>query len=344
VAIEGPRGEPLAVHAPADRPAAAAATARYLRQPRQVALRVPFPGPAAPAVPAAPSDGARPRAGATARDRSPGALVLLGDDPATDLERAVAARIAPLLALELARVAQEGRGGRTETLPSDGPPWVVLVARQVDPGGGPPVGERDELRGRIRRLAPPRRLALRGDSTSLELRLVAAAPEDDPDATALAARAAEIAARPVVVSRPFSRVEERPLAEAEARSALEAVERLRRRDQVDVEGRVVLAAHLPAYRLLGNLHNIPDGVAQARLLLAPLLVGRPQAQRERLRTLGAVLEQPGATEAASALGVHRNTLAYRLARIERLAGWRLGDPDLRFALALAVRLVQTAQD
>jgi DNA-binding PucR family transcriptional regulator len=44
------------------------------------------------------------------------------------------------------------------------------------------------------------------------------------------------------------------------------------------------------------------------------------------------------------LGIHRNTLAYRIGRIEAVSGWRLEDPELRFALALAVRLVQNAQD
>ena len=39
-----------------------------------------------------------------------------------------------------------------------------------------------------------------------------------------------------------------------------------------------------------------------------------------------------------------NTIAYRVARLEQLAKWDLGDPDLRFTLALAARLVQDAQD
>jgi DNA-binding PucR family transcriptional regulator len=44
------------------------------------------------------------------------------------------------------------------------------------------------------------------------------------------------------------------------------------------------------------------------------------------------------------LGIHRNTLAYRITRIEAASGWRLDDPDLRFVLALAARLVQNDQD
>jgi DNA-binding PucR family transcriptional regulator len=37
-------------------------------------------------------------------------------------------------------------------------------------------------------------------------------------------------------------------------------------------------------------------------------------------------------------------VAYRIARLEELAAWDLADTDLRFALELAVRLVQKAQD
>ena len=46
-------------------------------------------------------------------------------------------------------------------------------------------------------------------------------------------------------------------------------------------------------------------------------------------------------KAADTLGVHRNTVAYRVRRIERLTGWRLSDPELRLPLAIALRLVQT---
>ena len=104
------------------------------------------------------------------------------------------------------------------------------------------------------------------------------------------------------------------------------------------------AARLPAYLLLGNLHNLPDGLRDARELLAPILAGRAAAQRDRLATLRAVLETASIGGAADRLGVHRNTVAYRVARLESVGGWDLGDPELRFVLELAVRLVQDAQD
>jgi PucR family transcriptional regulator, purine catabolism regulatory protein len=91
------------------------------------------------------------------------------------------------------------------------------------------------------------------------------------------------------------------------------------------------------------LGNLPDTRLQALALLAPLLGGRPPVVRERLATLRAILDHPGAGEAAAALGVHRNTLAYRIRNLEARTGWSLADPELRFALSIAVRVVQSAQ-
>jgi len=323
VVIEGRRGDPIAVHAPADVPSAAAAVARYLARPSGgAALRVEIPAPAG-----------EPGAG--------GRLVLLGDEAPNELERIAAERIVALLALELSRDAAV-RQARDETrrgepLPADGPPWVVMLASQGAAEGPADIAAREETRGELRLLMSPRRLVLRGSSESLELRLVAAAPSDDPGALGTAERLAAFLGRTVAVSRPFTEPGARPAAEAAARATLEAAESL-------VEPPpVARAARLPAYLLVGNVRNLPNGVRQARELLDPILVGRPEVQRERLDTLRAVLGSPSLNEAATRLGVHRNTVAYRVARLEELADWDLADPDLRFALELAVRVVQNAQ-
>jgi hypothetical protein len=323
VVIEGRRGDPIAVHAPADVPSAAAAVARYLARPSGAgALRVEIPAPAG-----------EPGAG--------GRLVLLGDEAPNELERIAAERIVALLALELSRDAAV-RQARDETrrgepLPADGPPWVVMLASQGAADGPADIAAREETRGELRLLMSPRRLVLRGSSESLELRLVAAAPADDPGGLATAERLAAFLGRTVAVSRPFTEPGARPAAEAAARATLEAAETL-------VEPPpVARAARLPAYLLVGNVRNLPDGIRQARELLDPILVGRPEVQRERLDTLRAVLGSPSLNEAATRLAVHRNTVAYRVARLEELADWDLSDPDLRFALELAVRVVQNAQ-
>jgi purine catabolism regulator len=340
VALEGRRGDALAVHAPAGAPDAGPAVARYHARPRQaVALRVALPAAGGSAGGAGGVGAAGPAA------TSAGSVALLGERPVGDLERVSLARIAGLLALELARDEAVRRARdqarRSEALPAGGPPWVVLLARQRTPGADDDTPARRERRDAVRRelrlLAPARRLALRGDADSLEIRAVLAvdAPAGlDPEGLAIATRLAGFLDRTVAVSRPFSAALDRPAAEAEARSTLESAEALAS------PPRVARAARLPMYRLMGALHNLPDGERFARALLEPLLAGRADVRREHLATLRALLDHGGVNEAAAALGVHRNTVAYRVRRIEELTGWRLSDPEIRLPLAVALRLVQ----
>jgi hypothetical protein len=322
VALEGPRGEPVAVHAPVDVPDAAAAATRYHARPRRAAaLRVPLP-----------------TAGGAA-----GSLALLGERPVGELERVVVARVAGLLALELARDEAVRLAGdqarRADALPSDGPPWAMLVARQRTPGrddDDPGARERrDHVRRELRLLAPARRMALRGDADSLEIRLVAAGAGEE--ARRLVDRIHETLGRSLAVSRPFATAAERPAAEAEARTTLEAALAL------DEPPAIARADRLPVYRMLGAVHKLPDGPRLARAVLEPLLDARPDIRRERLATLRALLAHGSVGEAATALGVHRNTVAYRVRAIEAATGWRLADPELRLPLAVAVGLVQEEQ-
>jgi purine catabolism regulator len=331
VAIESATGRSLAVHAPSAVPEGAAIATRYAARPRHVAaLRF--------ALPATAGLG--------------GSLVLLGDAPVGELGRVTIERIGGLLALELARdeavrtAADSAR--RADTLPAAGPPWVVVLARQRGPGpsddGATDRAAREALRHEIRLLAPARQMALRGDADSLELRAVLAVPvaagerpTDDPTRHPIAGRIAAVLDRTVALSRPFANRSERPAAEGEARQTLEAALALAE------PPRIARASRLPAYRLLSVLHNVPDGSRLALALLEPLLGGRPDVRREHVATLRAVLGHGGLNEAAAALGVHRNTVTYRLRRIEALTDWRLDDPDLRLALSVAVKLVQDDQ-
>jgi purine catabolism regulator len=331
--LEGRRGDTLAVHAPAEIPVAAAAASRFLATGAGVALRV--------ALPLAPADPSRrPDLARYGEPALRGSLLLLGDGPIGELERTATDRAAALMALELSRDAAVHRARetarRSEALPADGPPWIVLVARQVGREDVEESEQREAFRAELRLLAPNRRLTLRGDSESLEFRLVAVADADDPNGLAIAGRVAGFLRRSVAVSRPFVDTAGRPAAEADARAALEAAERYASAPPV------VRADRAAAYRLLGNLHNLPDGLGLARALLEPLLGGRPALVAERLETLRVVLDRPGLAEAAAALGVHRNTVAYRIRRIESLGAWDLQDPELRLSLAVAVRIVQRA--
>jgi purine catabolism regulator len=331
--LEGRRGDALAVHAPAEIPAAAAAASRFLATGAGVVLRVALPLAAA-------DPSRRPDLVRYGEPALRGSLLLLADGPIGELERTATDRAAALLALELSRDAAVHRARetarRSEALPADGPPWVVLVARQAGREDVEEAEQREAFRAELRLLAPNRRLTLRGDSESLEFRLVAVAGADDPQGLAIAGRVAGFLRRSVAVSRPFADAAGRPAAEADARATLEAAERYASAPPV------VRADRVAAYRLLGNLHNLPDGLGLARALLDPVLGGRPARVAERLETLRVVLDRPGLAEAAAALGVHRNTIAYRIRRIESLGGWDLQDPELRLSLAVAVRIVQRA--
>src|SRR5262249_30473770 len=186
-------------------PGAAPAAGRCGRlgagRPGAVALRVKLPSAAGPG----------------------GSLLVLGSEPASELARVTLPRVAALVALELARdEAVRGavdRARRAEPMAAGGPPWGGIPARQRGPGSADRTpagrGAREAARRAIRLLAPARRMSLRGDADSLDIRAVAAG--EVGEAAVLAERIGELLGRPVAISRAFSSPADRPTAEAEAR-------------------------------------------------------------------------------------------------------------------------------
>ena len=72
----------------------------------------------------------------------------------------------------------------------------------------------------------------------------------------------------------------------------------------------------------------------AQSLLAPL-------DPELLQTLAAYLDNESTLAAtAAALGLHLNTVAGRVGRIQELLGVDLDDPDVRLAVHLACRAIR----
>jgi hypothetical protein len=113
-----------------------------------------------------------------------------------------------------------------------------------------------------------------------------------------------------------------------------------------------------AYRLAAS-GRIPGGLVVAEDHLATLLLSADRAlaadlaasrlaplealgegPRARLtETLRAWLDRPGQVQAVAAeLGVHPQTVRYRLRQLRELFGQRLEDPEARFELALALRV------
>ncbi|MGH2949615.1 MAG: PucR family transcriptional regulator, partial [Solirubrobacteraceae bacterium] len=105
---------------------------------------------------------------------------------------------------------------------------------------------------------------------------------------------------------------------------------------VGADGLVVAEDHL-ATLLLGSDRGLASDLAASRL--APL-ADLADGPRERLtETLRAWLDRPGQVQAVAAeLGVHPQTVRYRLRQLRELFGTRLEDPEARFELALALRV------
>jgi hypothetical protein len=120
-----------------------------------------------------------------------------------------------------------------------------------------------------------------------------------------------------------------PRASASVRRAVSAL-------ALPLDGLVVADEHL-ATLLLGADPVLGAELAAARLAPLDTLAER---QRERMEsTLRAWLDRPGQVQAvAAALGVHPQTVRYRMARLRELFGERLEDPEARFELGLALRV------
>ena len=89
--------------------------------------------------------------------------------------------------------------------------------------------------------------------------------------------------------------------------------------------------------ILDALRSDPAKIAYYRDLLLPLTQYDAEHHGDLVKTLSVYLRHGGnATQAANALYLHRNSLRYRLARIQALLALDPGDPDSRLALGIAL--------
>ncbi|MER5872590.1 helix-turn-helix domain-containing protein [Streptomyces sp. NPDC002044] len=96
-------------------------------------------------------------------------------------------------------------------------------------------------------------------------------------------------------------------------------------------GPVAQWSRIGPYRLLAALAPGPVDDPSTRVLLGP-------AHRELARTAEVFLDCAGqAGRAAAALGIHRQTLYYRLSRVEQLTGLDLGEGEDRLLLHMALK-------
>ncbi len=139
----------------------------------------------------------------------------------------------------------------------------------------------------------------------------------------------------VGVGRPYADLRELSRSYREARRALGLARKLGLAD------RPVLFERLGLFRLLTILAD--EFPAEARTFVDETLGKLVEYDRENrsdlVETLRVALESNlNVSEAAERLHVHRNTLLYRLRRVEEISGWNLENPDSRLALHLAVKL------
>jgi purine catabolism regulator len=111
--------------------------------------------------------------------------------------------------------------------------------------------------------------------------------------------------------------------------------------QIFGEGRVLAFSDLGVYRLLVLLRDAPEMWSFYRETLAELVDYDKKQKGELIQTLRAYFKHLGNLRATSAaLHVHRNTLLYRLERIEQISGLDLGNAEEHYALWLALQAHQ----
>ena len=136
------------------------------------------------------------------------------------------------------------------------------------------------------------------------------------------------------ISGPAEGLAAWPKAYAEALQAMELGERL------DFD-HVVTFSSLGVYRLLIMLEELPDVRLFMEQTVGPLVAYDEQHRSSLMETLDAYFNYHGnISKTAESLFIHRNTLLYRLDRIQALTNHDLSRANMRLALQLALKLCQ----
>ena len=123
-----------------------------------------------------------------------------------------------------------------------------------------------------------------------------------------------------------------------ARSHLEARQSLRLTRRAGGRARVASYRSLGAFRLLLEVQS-PEALSRfVTELLGPLLQYAQSRDTPLLETLEALSAARWIRRAAARnLGIHINSMTYRVERIEALTGLQLDDPETRVAISIALR-------
>ncbi|MCB8987334.1 MAG: helix-turn-helix domain-containing protein [Ardenticatenaceae bacterium] len=136
------------------------------------------------------------------------------------------------------------------------------------------------------------------------------------------------------ISGPALTLADWPQVYHEALQAMQMGQRLKMNQVVEFDS-------LGIYRLLGRLENIPAVVEFTDQVIGPLVHYDDQHRSTLVQTLDAYFNHHGnISQTAEALFIHRNTLLYRLDRIQELTNHNLNQANMRLALQLALKLWQ----
>jgi len=136
------------------------------------------------------------------------------------------------------------------------------------------------------------------------------------------------------ISGPVLTLADWPRVYHEALQAMQMGQRLKMNQVVEFDS-------LGIYRLLGRLENIPAVVEFTDQVIGPLVRYDEQHRSTLVQTIDAYFNHHGnISQTAEALFIHRNTLLYRLDRIQELTNHNLNQANMRLALQLALKLWQ----
>jgi len=114
--------------------------------------------------------------------------------------------------------------------------------------------------------------------------------------------------------------------------------------RLDATATVVSFTDLGLHRLLYSMAQHPELHEFYRDSIGPLIAYDEKGGGDLLRTLDAFFRCHGSpTETAQQLKLHRNTVLYRLRRIEEVGRLQLSDPDTRLNLQLCLRIRDVLQ-
>ncbi len=107
-------------------------------------------------------------------------------------------------------------------------------------------------------------------------------------------------------------------------------------------GQLVCYDELGIYRLLFSIGDMRQLLQFADEVIGALLAQDRKTRVDLVHTLSTYLSNHGGLkQTARALGLHPNTVSYRVHRIEALTGLDLANPDDRLLAHVAVKIAET---